>query len=248
MSDEEAMDAARETAEAIAAAGADGEEPFRTAVTERTDEEAVETSASESSFLSRFEGGVTAEELVSGTIFTHETDTGVYAVYVQGLEDNSYNTVSVRHILIMAEDADEDGTYSEEERQAAHDAILAVQDEWEAGERTEESFAALAKEKSEDTGSTEAGGLYEDIYKGQMVSEFDAFCFEPHEHGDTAVVWGESTSYAGYHLIYFVGEGGPYSRVLADRDLRSDAYNAATAELLDGYSAQRGIVWRYVMK
>ena len=32
---------------------------------------------------------------------------------------------------------------------------------------TEESFAALAAEKSEDTGSAETGGLYEDIYKGQ---------------------------------------------------------------------------------
>jgi len=248
MSDEEAMDAARETAGAIAAAGADGEEPFRTAVTEQTDAEAVATSVSESGFLSRFEGDVTAEDLVPGTVFTHETDTGVYAVYVQGLEDNRYNTVSVRHILVKAEDADEDGTYSEEERQAAHDAILAIQDEWEVGERTEESFAALAAEKSEDTGSAETGGLYEDIYKGQMVSEFDAFCFEPHEHGDTAVVWGESTSYAGYHLIYYVGEGGPYRQVLADNALRSDAYNAAVEELLDGYSAQRGLVWRYVMK
>lgn len=246
--DEEAMAAARETAKAIAEAGADGEEAFRTAVTEQAEADASESSLAQSSFLSRFEGDVTDEQLVPGTVFTHEIASGVYAVYVLGLEDNSYNTVNARHILIQAEDADGDGEYSEEERQEAYDAILAIRDEWEAGERTEESFAALAAEKSEDAGSVENGGLYEGIYKGQMVSEFDAFCFEPHESGDTAIVWGESSSYGGYHLIYYVGEGGPYSRVLADNALRSDAYSAATEELLDGYSAQHGPVWRYVMK
>jgi hypothetical protein len=61
-----------------------------------------------------------------------------------GLDDNDYNTVSVRHILIKAEDTDGDGEYSDEEKQTAYDALTAIQDEWLSGEATEDSFAALA--------------------------------------------------------------------------------------------------------
>ena len=127
--------------------------------------------------------------------------------------------------------------------------VVDVEDEWLAGEATEESFAALATEHSEDEGSAENGGLYEGIFKGQMVEEFDAFCFGGHKKGDYAIVYGESTAYAGYHLVYFVGEdAAPYSRTLADSDLRSEAYNNALSALTDGLSAERTFMWRYVMK
>ena len=54
-----------------------------------------------------------------------------------------------------------------------------------------------------------------------MVEEFDAFCFDSHKPGDTGIVYGESGSYAGYHVMYYVGEGMRYCDYIADSDLRN---------------------------
>ena len=68
--------------------------------------------------------------------------------------------------------------------------------EFNSGDKTEDSFAELANKYSEDEGSNTNGGLYENIAKGQMVQEFNDFCFADHKAGDTGIVYGESSSYA----------------------------------------------------
>ena len=71
---------------------------------------------------------------------------------------------------------------------------------------TEENFAELANNYSADTSSTTAsetgdGGLYEDIAKGSMVDNFDAWIYdETRVAGDVGIV---QTEY-GFHIIYFV--------------------------------------------
>ena len=76
--------------------------------------------------------------------------------------------------------------------------------EWKNGEHTEDSFAYMAAENSTDSGSATNGGLYEDIYPGQMVDAFDAWCFDAsRKPGDTGIV---KTEY-GYHIMYFVSTG-----------------------------------------
>lgn len=145
---------------------------------------------------------------------------GYYVVLFLAREDNHYPTVSVRHILIKAA-ASEDGAYTDEAKLDALKRINEIKAEFESGDQSEESFAALAEQYSEDAGSNTVGGLYENIYKGQMVQEFNDFCFAGHKSGDIGVVYGESSSYAGYHLIYFVGEGELYSNTIA-RDALSD--------------------------
>ena len=162
----------------------------------------------------RGEGDVSVIDASDGSGYT--------VVVFLARDDNHYPTVSVRHILIQAA-ASEDGSYSDEAKQAALDRINVIKAEYEAGEQTEESFAALAEQYSEDSGSNTNGGLYENIYRGQMVKEFNDFCFAGHEHGDVAVVYGESSGYAGYHLVYFVGEGEQYSDVIARDDLTGTA-------------------------
>ena len=161
--------------------------------------------------------------------------------------DNHYPTASVRHILIKAE-AGEDGTYSEEAKAAAKARAEEILAEYEAGEKTEESFAALAVAYSEDGGSNTNGGLYEDIYKGQMVEEFDRFCFEGHNPGDTAIVYGESGSYAGYHVVYYVGEGELYSNYIAKTDLQNEALSEWSEELFGNYEVKEGSGIRFVGK
>ena len=243
-------DDAGEKAQAVMdALEGEDEEAFRTAVKDVTGTDASANSYTRSGFKSQFGDSVAEDEIAAGKVFTHQNDSAWYVVYITGLEDNAYKTVSVRHILIKAVDEDGDGQYSDEEKAKAYEAVKAIEDEWRAGAATEESFAALASEKSEDGGSKDNGGLYENIYKGQMVSEFDAFCFDGHKKGDVGIVYGESSSYAGYHLIYFVSADGElYSRVLAENELRTEAYNAQAEAMTDGLTAQRTAMWRYVMK
>ena len=164
---------------------------------------------------------------------------GSYVVLFLARDDNHYPTVSVRHILIRAE-AGEDGSYSDEAKQAALDKINEIKAKFESGDKSEESFAALAEKYSEDDGSNTNGGLYENIYKGEMVSEFGAFCFAPHKAGDLGVVYGENDSYAGYHLIYFVGEGELYSDLIARNALSSQAMNDFLAEQTEPLTAELG--------
>ena len=246
---EEGKDAG-ETAQSIldTMAGPD-EAAFRAAALAVTGSEPTETTVSRSGFRSQYADNASDDQIREGAVFTHDSGSGWYALYVLGIEDNSYHTVSVRHILIKAQDADGDGSYSDDEKAEALAAVTALRDSWLAGDATEDSFADLARENSEDSGSAENGGLYENIYKGQMVEQFDAFCFGGHKKGDIDIVYGESSSYAGYHLVYFVGEDAePYSRTLADNDLRTEAYNNAVDALVEGLSAERTFMWRYVMK
>lgn len=119
-------------------------------------------------------------------------------------KDSKY--VDVRHILVKIEGgtADENGatTYSDEEWAACEAEAQAILDTFLAGDKTEESFAALANEKSEDPGSNTNGGLYENVYMGQMVEPFENWCFdETRAYGDTGLV---QTTY-GYHVMYYVG-------------------------------------------
>ncbi len=116
-------------------------------------------------------------------------------------KDETPASIDVRHILIQAEVSEGAEAPTEEQKEAARAEAQKILDQWKAGEATEESFAALAKEHTTDPGSKESGGLYEKVRKGQMVPEFDAWCFDPaRKAGDTDLV---ETSY-GIHVMYFV--------------------------------------------
>lgn len=167
--------------------------------------------------------------------------TGYYVVVFNNRGNNDYNTVQVRHILIKAE-ADENGAFTDEAKAAAKAKAEEILAEWKSGEATEESFAALAEENSEDTGSNNNGGLYDSIRKGQTVEEFNNFCFnENHKPGDTAIVYGDNGSYAGYHIMYYVGEGENCRKALARADLASEKLetwleeNAETLEVTEKF-------------
>ena len=144
---------------------------------------------------------------------------GSMVVVYHGKSVADYHTVDVRHILV-------------DDEETANDLLA----QFEAGEQTEDAFAALATEHSTDTGSAENGGLYEDVYKGQMVAPFEAWCFdESRETGDTGIV---KTDY-GYHIMYFVARGDyPYWQELAANKLASDWSESLDedydSELLDG--------------
>ena len=146
-------------------------------------------------------------------------------------KDGKY--VDVRHILVMPKGgtADETGatTYSDEEWQACADAADEILKLWQEGEQTEDAFAALANEKSEDPGSNTNGGLYENVYEGQMVAEFEQWCFdETRVQGDTGIV---KTTY-GYHVMYFVG-----SKPIWKNYVRQDIITQKSKEMMENLIA-----------
>ncbi|MCL2342969.1 MAG: peptidylprolyl isomerase, partial [Firmicutes bacterium] len=165
-----------------------------------------------------------------GDVTSIASDTGYYVVFFLSREDNHYNLRMARHILFKAT-ASADGTFTDDAKSAAQAQAQSMLDQWKAGDATEDSFAALANANSQDPGSNTNGGLYDQIYKGEMASKFDAWVFDPgRQPGDTGIVYvegGSSTnSYAGYSVIYYVGESDMlYSTLLATNAMQSNSYN-----------------------
>ena len=152
---------------------------------------------------------------------------GYYVVEFTERADTAYTVKNVRHILIKPEavnsdDYDSDEAYNEAvsvANEAARAEAQDIYDEWLAGDKTEESFAALADMHSDDSSE---GGLIENIYKGQTVEDFEDWCFDAHrKSGDNGII---ESSY-GYHIMYFVSEGDIYSRFAAREKSISDAYS-----------------------
>ena len=136
--------------------------------------------------------------------------------------------VNVRHILITPEtsgtDADGNAISTDEDWAAAEVKAQEVLDEWLNGDKTEESFAGMAAHHSQDPGSSGNGGLYENVYVGQMLPEFEAWCFdEARKVGDYGIV---KTDY-GYHIMYFVG-----SVEIWYHTAQSDMINAALENIV----------------
>lgn len=109
------------------------------------------------------------------------------------------------------------GSYSAEVVLKAYEKALEIYNKYLSGEQTEEAFAELAEQYSDDTASiksgndssddsttasnTSEGGLYEDIAKGKMVAPFEEWIYdESRQPGDVGLV---QTSY-GWHVMYFV--------------------------------------------
>ena len=168
-----------------------------------------------------------------------ETVTAYYVVFFRGENKNETKLVNVRHILVSFDgETNEDGTYTDEAKAAAKESAESILDEWKNGDATEDSFAALANERSTDTGSNTNGGLYEDIYPGQMVTEFNNWCFDASRTaGDTGIV---ETTY-GYHVMYFSGTADQtYRDYLITNDLVSEDMETWYNSLLDSYTVVNG--------
>ena len=172
---------------------------------------------------------------------TGENDTttisGYYVVRFESKNENLTNLVNVRHILVSFEGGKTDETtgttvYSDEEKAKAKAAAEEILFAFNDGEKTEEAFAALATEKTTDTGSKESGGLYENVYPGQMVTAFNDWCFDSaRKTGDTAIV---ETEY-GYHVMYFVGTSDTtYRDFMIESTLRNEDLTAWETGLIEG--------------
>ena len=171
----------------------------------------------------------------------NETTNGYYVVYFTARNDNEVLMQNVRHILAKFEGGktDDNGTttYSDEEKAAAKETAEQILADWQAGEATEESFAALANEKSDDGDGT-TGGLYENVYPGQMVVNFNDWLFEEgRQTGDTGIV---ETEY-GYHVMYYVGASEQtYRNYMIENTLISESMDAWYNEIVEAQTLTDG--------
>lgn len=213
------------------------EDEFIQAVKDKAEADVSSVSSQGSGLSSTYGDWLKDSSRKAGDMTVVSSDTGYYAVYFISRERSDGPTVSARHILTYVL-PDANGEYTDEakaEAKAKAEDILAT---WKAGDATEESFAALANANSEDTGSNTNGGLYENFREGAMVEEFSDWCFDPsRKPGDTGIVFNEG-SYCGYHVIYFVGEGETYDKVISEQDLRSADYNEWKTSVTEGYTSK----------
>ncbi len=137
-----------------------------------------------------------------------KTINGYYVLRYESVEKNEFLLRNVRHILVQFEGGKYNSTtgettYTDAEKKKAQKDAQALLEQWKAGAKTEDSFADLATKETDDSGSKNTGGLYEDIYPGQMVEPFANWVYaEERKAGDTGIV---ETAY-GYHIMYYVGE------------------------------------------
>lgn len=146
------------------------------------------------------------EQRKAGDLTVIESTNGYYVLRYEGSVTNDYALKNVRHVLVEFEGGTtENGTttYTDEEKSKAKEKAEKLYNEWkDKGDLSEDSFAALAKESSKDTGSASDGGLCDDVYPGQMVQSFEDWCYDDNRQvGDTGIIESEY----GYHIMFFVG-------------------------------------------
>ena len=153
------------------------------------------------------EGDMTVIEYSTGE-GDNKVINGYYVVRFGSMDKNEFLLKNVRHILVSFEGGKYNSTtgqttFTDAEKKAALEKAEKLYADWKKGDLSEESFADLAEEKSTDTGSKDNGGLYENVYPGQMVEKFEDFCYaEDRKPGDTAIVESDY----GYHIMFFVGD------------------------------------------
>jgi peptidyl-prolyl cis-trans isomerase C len=140
--------------------------------------EHVKKSVGETLLINKFLAGVVEK----GAVVTDEDLRQAYAK-----ETDGDKTASVRHILILTQGK------TDQEKAAAKARIEDILAKAKAGA----DFADLAKQYSEDGGSKENGGLYENFPRGRMVKPFEDAAFSVPVGEISGVV---ETSY-GYHIL-----------------------------------------------
>jgi parvulin-like peptidyl-prolyl isomerase len=144
---------------------------------------------------------------------------------------NADKTASVRHILLLTQEK------SADEKGEIHKKMEGILTRAKKGE----DFAELAKTYSEDPGSKDKGGLYENFGRGQMVPPFEQAAFSVPVGEISDIV---ETSF-GYHIIKVVDrkkETRPLDEVRAELEakLRQTKKNEAYQSLVNRLKQEAG--------
>ncbi|MCH5317331.1 MAG: peptidylprolyl isomerase [Eubacterium sp.] len=146
-------------------------------------------------------------------------------------------TINIRHILIQPETKDDKTAITDatdDQWAAALKKANSIVDEFNAGKKTAEAFGKLAEKYTADDGSKKNGGLYEDVYPGQMIQTFNNWCFaDGRNEGDVAIV----KTTVGYHIMYFGGTNElPVWEKLVQNELPTEI--SLEESIIDSYDAK----------
>ena len=193
----------------------------------------------------------------NGDVGVVESSSGYYAVMLLNRYRDETATADIRHILIKAEVADADDPATEDvdeskvPTQEALDAAKAEAEDilaqWEAGDKTAESFGALAEEYSDDPGSNTNGGLYEQVAPGVMFEGFNDWIFaDGRAIGDTGLVENPQDGQQGWHIIYLEGWDEPVWKLTGKNALTNEKLNTWLEGLTENMEATQGAGVKYL--
>lgn len=154
-------------------------------------------------------------------------------VYMTELYLDDYKTADIRMVYLPVE-AKADAT--DEENKAAQkeveDKANSLFGDWNKGDKSEESFIAMAKENSKDA-NVETGSLYEDVNKSSFSSDITNWIFAlDRKIGDCQVF---NTSTASY-LVYVAGEGDVYWEQSVQAAVKQNNYNTWYSQTKNNYT------------
>ena len=221
--EEKLADLKKTAADELLAAAEEGDEAFIQAAYDHASEDTKEN-YEDDSYTLRTDVGHSDSDL-SNWLFESDRKTGdatcvetsgtYYVAIFESRDTHDYALPNVRHILISVSDTTDEAAMATAKETA--EKLLA---EYEAGEHTEDAFAAIGDAAYAD-GTAAESARYEDITPGQMVEDFENWCFDASRQvGDTGIV--ESTY--GYHVMYFSGFGTNYRMKLVEDEQRGNVY------------------------
>lgn len=193
----------------------------------------------------------------AGDVGVIEGSSGYYVVLLLNRYRDETPTVNIRHILVLADTAEEDDpstedvnestTPTQEALDAAKSQAEDILAQWEAGDKTAESFGALAEEYSDDPGSNTNGGLYEQVYEGYMFDAFNDWIFdESRQVGDTGLVENTQSGQQGWHVIYYQGQDEPRWKLTARNAVASEETQSWLDGLTENMEAVQGSGVKYL--
>ena len=163
-----------------------------------------------------------------GDITLADMNTGTYVVFFIGREDNHYDTVNARMLVVPYEAVNKEDYAEEEDDTAYNEAVEASKEaarieaedilqQWKDEGGTAELFDEYVEQYYHDYGYN--GGLEENIYQDKYSKEINDWLYDPARvEGDTTIIYSDNME--AYYIIYFSGTGAVYAKNMAENDLR----------------------------
>lgn len=192
-------------------------------------------------------GDITVVESSAGSD-EDKTIQGYYVVRFNGRKRDDYHPVNVRNILIYAdeeetEDEDAEITY---DYGAAKTAAEDVFVKFQGTDGTEDDFAALTEENSDDASTNMNGGINKSVNHGEFDDAVDQWIFDAsRKAGDVEIIKDETNH--GYQIVYFVGEDELTAwQQTAKSAIQSADYDEWFNDTLEKYEAETTFMYRFV--
>ena len=165
-----------------------------------------------------------------------ETSSGYYVLYFVESSDNNYEAKDIRMITVSAVTTDADGNQTTDWERARSIVDTMEQTVADSTSSLEETFMGLAAGYSDDSATVSTGGLYENVYHGQLNEFVDKWLFEEAPAVEEPIC---IQGLDAFYYVYLVGDSGNYRDHLIDEALRNAEYSAWYEGTVTGATAVR---------